>query len=113
MNVLVILLHMSYCRNQPNWDPQNQNVLQNVSIKLVALCCRSIFEVTFQMPPGIKGSETQIRIGFARWETVTEWYTYLANPEVTRVAANSSIERSVQEMQLATMALWEVCHRSL
>jgi len=68
-----------------------------------------MFNMTFQMPSGEERSRYEIGIKFDRrlpniYDAI---YTYLANPEVTRVAANSSIERSVREMQPATMALWE------
>jgi len=53
-----------------------------------------MFNPTFKMPPGEEGS--LLNIGFnTMWVHGNWWYEYLANPEVTRVAANSSIKRSV------------------
>jgi len=61
----------------------------------------------------IEGSvnSTYIAIGTNKTNIfLKEKYGYLANPEVTRVAANTSIERSVLEVQSAETALWIACY---
>jgi len=57
-----------------------------------------MFNPTFKMLPGEEGPGYRISItsDSAKWSITDIWqYEYLANPEATRVAANSSIKRSV------------------
>jgi len=57
-----------------------------------------MLKLTFQMPPGeeVSGYTILISSVSGRWFFKSiGWFEYLANPEVTRVAANSSIVRSV------------------
>ena len=69
-----------------------------------------MFELTFKMPANVEGSpECQIAIrSYFISFFHTETYTYLPNPEVTGVAGNVTIERSVPEMQPAPMVSWKV-----